>query len=354
MNSPLLINLSFLGTKDTGLTTYAKNLVPSLQSLDPLLLTSNSVANARVHPTPANLTQENGTRGNLRRLLWTQTELPRLYREQNSSLIFSPIPEAPIFRDCRSVVTVHDLIPLRFPKLSPLTLYNRYYIPLALQRAEHIIANSEATARDVHEFFQIYLDKITVVYCGYDRANFRPLNLPVSPYFLYIGRYDPHKNLSRLLQAFAAIPDDYQLYLVGKFDPRFTPSLQQQAEELGISPRVKFVDYVPYEELPILLNQALALVYPSLWEGFGLPVLEAIACGTPVITSNLSSLPEVAGEAAIYVDPYKVSEISEAMRQIAGNSAVRSNLRDLGLQRASQFGREKAGEEVIEVLQRFL
>jgi glycosyltransferase involved in cell wall biosynthesis len=354
MNAKLLIDLSFLGTKYTGLTTYAKNLIPHLQGLDPLLLTSTPHDDARTYPVPVNLTQEQGTKGNLRRLLWKQTQLPRLYRQCNASGIFSPIPEAPIYRDCRYVVTVHDLIPLRFPKFSPLTLYNRYYLPLVLQQAAQIIAVSETTANDIYNFLQIPLDKITVIPSGYDRANFRPLDLPTRSYFLYIGRYDPHKNLSRLIRAFARVPSDYQLWLVGQFDPRFTPRLQQQAEELGVSSRIQFLNYVPYEELPILLNQALALVYPSLWEGFGLPVLEAIACGTPVITSNLSSLPEVVGNAAILVDPYNIAEISEAMRQIGNSEALRSRLRDLGLQRASLLSWEKTGEATIEVLQRFL
>jgi glycosyltransferase involved in cell wall biosynthesis len=354
MSNELLIDLSFLGTKDNGLTTYAKNLIPSLQSLDPLFISAHFPSPGKTYTVPEKITQEYGTKGNLRRLFWKHRELPQLYRKMNASLIFSPIPEAPIYGGCRYVVTVHDLIPLRFPKLSPLTLYNRYYLPIALRKAEHIIAVSEATAQDLKGFFSISPAKITVIASGFDRSNFRPLSLPIRPYFLYIGRYDPHKNLSRLIEAFAGLADEYQLFLVGAPDARFTPILQQQVEVLGLSARVRFLNYVAYEELPILLNQALALVYPSLWEGFGLPVLEALACGTPTITSNLSSLPEVAGDAAILVDPYCVLEIREAMRQIGEQEAMRSQLRNLALQRASLFSWEKTGQQTVEVLRRFL
>ncbi|MFM6278275.1 MAG: glycosyltransferase, partial [Dolichospermum sp.] len=132
---------------------------------------------------------------------------------------------------------------------------------------------------------------------GYDPCHFQFLNLPTKNYFLYIGRQDPYKNLQRLITAFSALPNrnNYELWLVGPSDKRYTPLLEKQVKELEINHLVKFLNYVPYNELPIIINQAIALVFPTLWEGFGLPVLEAMACGTPVITSNISSLPEVAG-----------------------------------------------------------
>jgi glycosyltransferase involved in cell wall biosynthesis len=147
---------------------------------------------------------------------------------------------------------------------------------------------------------------------------------------------------------------EYQLLIVGQFDPRFTPALQQQVEALSISQRVQFLNYVSYEELPQLLNQATALVYPSLWEGFGLPVLEAIACGTPVITSNLSSLPEVTGDAAILINPYSIDEMREAMQQIATDEQLRLKLKSLSRQRAELFSWEKTGQETATILESFL
>jgi len=158
------------------------------------------------------------------------------------------------------------------------------------------------------------------------------------------------------LKAFGKIQNssDCQLWLAGSPDRRYTPQLKRQVAELGLTERVKFLDYVPYNQLPRIIGEAIALVFPSLWEGFGLPVLEAMACGTPVITSNLSSLPEVAGNAALLIDPYNTQEIAAAMKAIATDSTLRSHLRTLSLQRASQFSWAKTGSATVAVLQQYL
>lgn len=369
MNS-LLVNLSFLIAKPTGHTAYAVNLLPHLQHLNPTLLISphhcTDVAGDvayNVCTVPSNLTPEQGTAGHLRRLLWTQVQLGRIYQKLQSRLLFSPIPEAPLYSNCRYIVTVHDFIPLRFPRLlSPLTPYHRYYIPQVLNQAKHIICNSDATADDIINFCHIPADKITPIPLAYDANHFSIDNLPgetiavSKPYFMYIGRHDPHKNLPRIVAAFAAISNcrDYELWLAGTPDRRYTPKLKAQIEELGITGQVKFLDYVPYSQLPTMLRNAQALVFPSLWEGFGLPVLEAMACGTPVITSNISSLPEVAGDAAILVDPYNTDEIAAAMQTIVTDAKLRSHLSTLGLIRSHQFSWQKTGLATQEVLKRFL
>jgi glycosyltransferase involved in cell wall biosynthesis len=165
----------------------------------------------------------------------------------------------------------------------------------------------------------------------------------------------PYKNVQRLISAFAALPNrsQYELWLAGPPDKRYLPTLQSQIEELNLQAQVKFLNYVAYSELPVLMNQAIALVFPSLWEGFGLPVLEAMACGTPVVTSNLASLPEVAGDAAILVDPYDVDAIAQAMNSLATDSTLRSQLRKAGLARAHQFSWQKTAQATIEVLQSY-
>jgi glycosyltransferase involved in cell wall biosynthesis len=355
--SNLLINLSFLISKPTGLAIYAKNLFPHLKSLNPTLLTAKEFPDNTCYKIPANLTPEQGTKGHLNRLLWTQTQLPKIYKKLNSQLIFSPIPEAPLFTGCRYIVTVHDLIALRFPRrFDPLTPYHRYYIPQVLRQAQHVICDSEATAKDIVNFCQIPTSLITPILPGYDASFFRFLNLPASNYFLYMGRHNPYKNLQRIVAAFATLPSssESELWIAGSEDKRYTPLLKAQVQELGLVDRVKFLDYIPPADLPKVINQAIALVFPSLWEGFGLPVLEAMACGTPVITSNLSSMPEVAGGAAFLVNPYSVGEIGEAMETIAGDAKVRSHLRRLGLARAKQFSWEKTGRETATILDRYL
>ncbi|MDB9438098.1 glycosyltransferase family 1 protein [Dolichospermum lemmermannii CS-548] len=354
---PLSINLSFLLTKPTGTTTYALNLLPHLQPLNSILLTSQSFPDYKCYPTPPNLTSEQGLKGHLRRLVWTQFQLPKIYQNLKSQLLFSPIPEAPLYTNCRFIVTAFDMIPLRFPnRLSPLTTYHKYYTPEVFKQAEHIICISESTANDITQFYQIPSHKITPILLAGDNSHFQFLNLPTRNYFLYIGRQDPYKNLQRLITAFSALPhrNDYELWLAGPYDKRYSPLLEIQTQELGISHLVKFLNYVSYDELPIIINQAIALVFPSLWEGFGLPVLEAMACGTPVITSNISSLPEVAGDAAILINPYNPGEITAAMTTIINDSETRKQLSEKGLKRANQFSWEKTGLATVEVLKQYL
>lgn len=352
----MLVNLSFVSSKPTGLSTYATNLIPHLQKLQPILLSSQAIDDYDRYPIPGNLTPDWGSKGHLRRLWWTQRQLPKIYKQKTSPLLFSPVPEAPLFTNCRYIVTVHDLIPLRFAKLSPLGAYSRYYIPQVLKGAQHILCNSKATAKDITYFFGINPRKITPILLAHDADNFSFLNLPKSNYFLYIGRQDPYKNLQRLITAFAVIPNyrKYQLWIAGTPDTRYTPVLQALIDKLELANYVKFLDYVAYSQLPIIINSAIALVFPSLWEGFGFPVLEAMACGTPVITSNVSSMPEVAGQAAILVNPYSTAEISQAMEKISNSQELTSQLSQLGLERAKKFSWDKTGIATVEVLSRYL
>ncbi|MEB3231603.1 MAG: glycosyltransferase family 1 protein, partial [Leptolyngbyaceae bacterium] len=266
-NSTVLINLSFLIQQPTGLMVYAANLFPHLQGVTPTLLSHEPVEGFAHHPVPKGMTAEQGSQGHLRRLLWTQTQLPSIYQAERAALLFSPIPESPLYSSVRSVVTVHDLIPLRFGRArSPLTLYQRYYVPAVLRQSYHIIANSQATAADVVHFFGIPARKITPIPLAYDAANFRFLDRPTQPYLLYVGRCDPYKNVGAIIQAFAqlgeTIAPEITLKIAGSRDRRYTPLLEKQAEELGIGQRVEFLDYVPYEQLPILLGEAIALVFP--------------------------------------------------------------------------------------------
>ncbi|WP_414544464.1 glycosyltransferase family 4 protein [Nostoc sp. CCY0012] len=356
----LIINLSILLSQPTGISNYASNIFPYLKSLEPTLLTAQNSSEFKCYPIPNNLTPAQGTKGHLRRLIWTQLQLPQIYKQLKSRLLFSPLPEAPLNSNCRFVVMSHDLIPLRFPKrFSPLIPYHRYYIPQVLEQAQHIICNSQATAQDIIDFYQIPASKITPIPLAYDRLHFRPSKETWSHnqrYFLYLGRHDPYKNLHRLITAFAGLSNqsEYELWLAGPIDPRHTPVLQTQVAELGITHQVKFLNYVPYSALPKIIYGAIALVFPSLWEGFGFPVLEAMACGTPVITSNVSSLPEVAGDAAILINPHNPAEITDAMQMIADDLELRSHLSTQGINRANQFSWEKTGLATAEVLSRYL
>jgi glycosyltransferase involved in cell wall biosynthesis len=402
----MLVNLAYLLDRPTGTTAYALNLLPYLQPLAPTYLaTAASGLNREQYVTvPNDMTQ--GSLGHLRRLWWTQFQLPKLIQQQSnlasgsasefisksarrsasksvgkaatrsetkfsiqatrSELLFSPIPEVPLAmrsaHRCRSVVTFHDLIPLRFPEMfGAIKYYYRYYVPQVLAQAEQIICNSEATARDVVDFYGISARKLVSIPLAYDARHFQPTaakpqlpgadSLMARPYFLMIGRHTPYKNIGAAIAAMTHLPD-CTLLIAGPSDSRYTPRLQALAHELGIS--IQFLSYVPYEQLPALISHALALVFPSLWEGFGLPVLEAMACGTPVITSNLASLPEVAGDAAYLVDPTSAEAIAKAMYELAHDSLMRQQLSAAGQQRVKHFSWAKTGQATVEVLRRYL
>lgn len=373
----LVVNLAFVGKKPTGLATYAINLVPHLDLPELTLLASanflprlqsvpqetsgeDNPKRRHYYEVPANLTYEQGKLGHFRRMTWTQFSLPRLCASLQSRLLFSPVPEIPLGLGCAAVVMVHDVIPLRFPRLtSPLTHYFRYYVPQVLQQAAHVLCNSEATARDLVDFYQVPVAKLTSIPLAHDADHFRPPASPQPqpnrPYLIYVGRHDPYKNLQRLINAFAPLSgSDCDLWIAGAADPRFTPTLQAQVAELGLTERVKFLDYVSYDQLPVLLNQSVAMVYPSLWEGFGFPVLEAMACGTAVISSNLASLPEVAGDAALLVNPYHEAELTAAMHEVITSEQTRLQLQSAGLNRAKQFSWTKTGQATAAVLRQFL
>jgi len=355
----LPVNLSFLMKKPTGISTYARHIIQHLGELDPVFLSAqplpvNLPHALHAYPIPHNLTPEQGLPGHLRRLSWTQFQLPRICYTLKSKTLFSPLPEAPIssvIPGFRYAVTAFDLIPLRFPQqVSPLLLYHRCYVPTVLRSADRILAISQATARDLHTFFGIPAHKIVVTPLAYDRDLYRPQNLPTEPYFVYIGRQEPYKNLQRLIKALARLPEEVELRVIGATDRRYVPNLCKCAKELGIRHRIKFLGYVPENRLPQVIGRAIALTFPSLWEGFGLPILEAMACGTPVITSDLASMPEVAGDAALLVDPYDVEAIANAMQNLLTDNLMRQELRQAGLAHAQTFSWERTGKLTCEAL----
>lgn len=356
----LLVNLSVLLDKPTGISIYGKNIVSHLGDLDPVLLTNLSSFSLKTQAIPVGMSPDFGVKGHVRRLLWTQFELPKIYRELDANLIFSPLPEAPLYTACRTVVMVHDLIPLRYPdRRSPLQYYQKFVLPRVLKQAEHLVCNSQATADDIVNYFGISASKITPIPLAYDAKHFRVIensSTPEKPYFLYLGRHNPHKNVLRMIRAFAALPNclDYEFWLVGSEDKRYTPQVKALILELGLEKNILLKDYVSQQDLPEIINQAIALVFTTLWEGFGLPVLEAMACGTPVITSNQSSLPEVAGDAALLVDPNNVQQIGDAMQAIATQSQLRSKLRAQGLAQSTKFSWEKTGNKTANLLKQFI
>jgi glycosyltransferase involved in cell wall biosynthesis len=348
-----LFNGSYLGRRPTGIGVVARDLVAALDpALVPLLDPlggdrPNSVA------IPSTLSPEHGRRGHLDRLLWTQRQLPALLRASGAPLLLSPLPEAPLLRGVRSVVLAHDLLPLRYPQLTPLLGYHLIYVPLVLHRAVRVLCNSEATAREVHGRLGVPARRLVPIRLGFDPGRLRPLGRPREPFFLVLGRHDPHKNLERVLRAFARLGDparELRLKLVGPHDRRYTPTLQRLADELGIAARCDWLAWVSDDERLELLNRCRALVLVSLWEGFGLPALEAMACGSPVIAARAGALPEVVGDAALVVDPRSVPAIADAMGRLGREPSLLRDLAAAGPGRAASFRWDATAAEVTEVL----
>jgi glycosyltransferase involved in cell wall biosynthesis len=222
-------------------------------------------------------------------------------------------------------------------------------MPHILERSAAVVAVSESTKQDIVASFGINPDKIHVIYNGYDELRFciiedsRPIldryGLQSGKYFLFVGSILKHKNLSRLVQAFARLEGEPILVIAGVCkDVDCLEDVKKVATNLGIfESRLRYLEYVEDDALPYLYNGALAFILPSLHEGFGVPIIESMACGTPVITSNCSAMPEVAGGAALLVDPYSVESIASAMREIIDNPRRTVVLRTAGLERAKMF-----------------
>lgn len=340
----LLLNCRPVLRQPTGIGVYANAVLPALQQLPHVLIPGG---------------EEGTAKQRLKRLAWTQLQLPRLARRQHASLIFTPAPEGYLGPQAvPQVVMVHDLRPISHPERSFQSLYFRSWVPPLLRGCRHVLTNSQFTAREIQRCTGLPDSRITVIPLGCEADVFCPASAPPGtrgdPYLLHVGQAYPHKNLRRLIQAFAALAPSYpglHFILAGKPHPQETPRLKALVAELGLQARVEFRSYVPYTELPDLYRDALALVYPSLWEGFGLPVLEAMACGTPVITSAGSGTEEVAGDAALLVNPRRTAAIEDSLRLICQNSQLRDQLRTAGLRRASQFSWARTGARTAEVLQ---
>jgi glycosyltransferase involved in cell wall biosynthesis len=258
-------------------------------------------------------------------------------------------------------VVVHDLHPLRFPTFWPQQYhYFRRVVPILLSRSHAIITDSESTRRDLLTFYGVESSRIHVIFPGHDQNHYKQGIDPsavkekyqLGSYLLYVGNLLPHKNLHRLLNAFAIVSKNFtgRLVIAGRKDPRYYPALAQEAHSLGLEERILFLDYFPASELPALYAGAEALVFPSLYEGFGLPALEAMACGTPVITSNTGSIPEVTGECAVLIDPCDVSGMANAIETLLNDPVKREKMKQKGFQQAALFSWRETATKLLKVL----
>ncbi len=305
--------------------------------------------------------------------LWTHLRLTAELRLHPPDGLFVPAHVLPLYCPVPAVVTVHDLGYRYYPQAH--RPFDRWYLDWTTRRhtrvARHIIADSYATQEDLIKFYRADPHRITVVHLGRDESLARVTELQViaaakarygieGDYLLYLGTLQPRKNLVRLVEAVAQILNEggsnysltfLKLVIAGQkgwlYDEIFG-----RVQALGLTERVIFPGYVAEVDKPALLSGALAYVFPSLYEGFGLPVLEAMACGTPVLTSNISSLPEVAGEAALLVDPLDTAAIANGLTRLINEADWRGQLIERGYRQIQRFSWQKAAEQVREVLQK--
>jgi glycosyltransferase involved in cell wall biosynthesis len=266
----------------------------------------------------------------------------------------------------RSIVTIHDCIHIMFPQYLPNRMayaYAKASMWSAARRSNRILTVSEASKRDIMRFFNVPANKIVVV-CNAIDERFRvpPSEEAVARvreryqlhrrFVLYAGTIKPHKNLVRLIEAFADLRtngfDDVTLLIIGDEISKL-PALRRAVHSHKLHKHVRFLGYLPDDMLAILYRLASVFVFPSLYEGFGLPPLEAMASGTPVVTSNVSSLPEVTGGAAVLVDPYDVDSIREGIQRVLTDPALREELRAKGIARSREFSWESSVARTREI-----
>ncbi len=354
--------------RSAGVSGYIRQLLTHLPAAAPDLCLTAFLPAGNLVPVDG-LAQAHSrlqTSKPMQRILWEQTALPGLVRQRRLDLLHGAVNVTPLLSLCPTVVTIHDLSFMRTPQAFPAT-QRRYLHGMVRRSARHarqVIAVSQATKDDVVALFGVPPQRITVVYNGVDdvfapaspeqvEAFRRERGLP-ERFVLHLGTLEPRKNLARLVEAFAQAGqqltdcDDLKLVLAGgkgwDYDDIFVT-----VERLGLQEQVLFPGYVADADLPWFYRAATVFAYPSLLEGFGLPVLEAMACGTPVITSAVSSLPEVAGDAALLVDPASVDALTDALVQMLSDAALAGEMRRRGLLQAGRFSWQRTAAETAAV-----
>lgn len=367
------IDFTSASRERAGIGRYARELIRALVQVDAanrylLFVPSDAQPDLLTYAWGTNFTIKHGPL-NERYLaaLWQRARVPLPIESFIGAceVLYSPDFLLPPTRAKRKLVTVHDLSYMRLPECFPKPLLNylNNAVPRSLDRADLILADADSTRRDLSELCKIPPGKIRTLYSGVD-ARFRP-DVPEEskahiqtltrgrPYLLAVGTLQPRKNYVRLIEALSRLVTDrqlpfanLQLVIAGSRGWMFQDILAAP-ERYGIRDRVIFPDYVADADLPALYAGATLFVFPSLYEGFGLPIAEAMACGTPVVTSNAASLPEVAGDAALYFDPRDVDAMATQILHALSDDALRTDLRGKGFVQALNFSWDKAAIELL-------
>jgi glycosyltransferase involved in cell wall biosynthesis len=352
-----------LSIQSGGVKQYIESLISALQKINnnnKYYIFYNSDSFKGRYPKANEIVLNSSSK-----LFWDYYLLPKAVKDYKLDIMLFPKNVMPFFINCKSIIVIHDLAYFMhelnaYPLID--TIYMRLMIKSSVRRANHIIAISENTKQDVMKMLNVKTDRISIIYEAMDE-NYKQINDEIklaeiekkydlnNRFIFYCGSLSPRKNIIRLLVAFDTIKDKipHKLVLTGGKSWK-DKKVHNLIEKMGDD--VIKLGHVPDEDMPMLYNLADLFVYPSLYEGFGLPTLEAMACGCPVIASNTSSIPEVVGDAGIMVDPYNVDEMAKAMYDILTDDELKDDMVKRGQKRIKKFSWEKCAKETLYVLER--
>ena len=352
---------------DFGIGTYIRNLLYELAAIDrdtEYVLLTRPEDTAVAASLGENFRAVAVKSGNYS--IAEQISIPLAVRRERIDLLHAPHYVLPALTPSKSVVTIHDCIHLRFPEYRRNRLghaFAKSLLHTAAHKSDRIFTVSEQSKKDILAFFNVSPEKIVVTPNAIDNrfslppseehvVNTRERYQLSHSYLLYVGNIKPHKNLERLIEAFHLVRQqgrsELELIIIGEEISKLQ-SLRRAVHKYDIHRYVRFLGYVPDKTLAVLYRLAAVFVFPSLYEGFGLPPLEAMASGTPVVTSNVSSLPEVVGDAAILVDPYNAESIAEGILTVLRSTHLRGELSRRGLERVKAFSWTRSIQRVRQV-----
>lgn len=359
MERKIVINSSILSERPTGLGVYAKNVIQKLYKYnsDIRVLSPVDIKGVKVEKITKYVKPSYKKKGGLVRLLWTQLVLP--FKVKRDDIVYHPFQYLSLLCRAKQIITIHDFIPLHYPEVAEhQNMYYKIFMPILLKKAYKVVCISENTKKDLLNYYNVEEDKVEVIYNGYDDELFNINNVKEDilvkygidyEYLVIVGASYPHKNIELALKALTNINEECKLIIVGK-DSEYILKLKKLSKELNIEEKINFIGYVPDEDLPSLYYYSKAFVYPTLYEGFGLPILEAMACGTVVITADNSSLPEVYGDSALVFNNNDEVDLGKKIVIALSNEELRKELITKSFDNIKRFSWEKTARQVYELM----
>lgn len=359
-----------MGHSRVGIGVYVRGLLKNLSKIDKennyyIIINKNKKEDFvpeqdNFHKIYTNVTYSDY----LRRDLWEQGYLPWKLYKNKVDIYHGPCYSLPIFAKIKTVITIYDMMSFKVECYKPISRIRvRNLIKISAKKAQKIITGSENSKTDIVRILKLPEDKIKVIYIGVGN-EYRQINdksrldsikekYGINKKFIqYVGSLKANKNIPRLIEAYSRLSEDilkkYVLVITGGKGWK-SKEIFSRVKRLGLENNVIFTDFVDDNDLPLLINAATLLVFPSLYEGFGIPPLEAMACGTPVAASNISSIPEVVGDAALLFDPYNIEEMTTAMYRVLIDEQLRNKLKKKGFERVKKFSWERAAKDTLKI-----